>query len=26
VLNTGGYIHHAADPRMAYATLSRAIV
>ncbi|HEX8763227.1 MAG TPA: hypothetical protein VF733_05760 [Candidatus Saccharimonadales bacterium] len=26
VLNVGGYIHHAADPRMAYGTLARAIV
>lgn len=26
VLNTGGYIHHAADPRMAYGTLARAII
>lgn len=26
VLNTGGYIQHAADPRVAYGTLSRAIL
>lgn len=26
VLNVGGYIHHAADPRMAYSSLVRAIV
>jgi len=26
VLNVGGYIHHAGDPRMAYASLARAII